>query len=515
MWQRLDDAMNPIVVKELRQAVQSKFVVTVLMLFLAVQLVVMGIYLVSNTIEGRLESAAFQAGRDVFMILQCIMLGTCLLFIPAYTGMRLAAERSEVNVDLLFVSTLKPRSIIWGKFVAALVLVILIISACTPFMAFTYFLRGIDLPAIYFIVGLDFLAVMGAVMMTIFLAVVPTNRVMKVLLGLVGLVSLAYIFGLTFAGSYALLEFGLPMFWDSPEFSGVVWSVIVQALGSLGLFYTWSVGLVSPHSANRTLAMRLFVSAFIVVSGVILGILNMGSPTNGYLAIWISSSLSVLSLCLLIAISERDHWGPRVTRTIPRFFLFRVPAFLCYSGALGGILFSVFWFGVVALVVWYWPPFISVAITPSLWSGHPFTADLATRAFETTAMLFLYTYAYGLTATLFRNLFLARNQAAITWVIFLILVALGSAVPYLVGFMLYWREWRFDSHYGWLLTNPAAAMMAASDASFGPREVFLLFVSAWAGIVTVLNLRWFIRQVRGFKPFAGPTTDKEPPPLPV
>jgi hypothetical protein len=127
------------------------------------------------------------------------------------------------------------------------------------------------------------------------------------------------------------------------------------------------------------------------------------------------------------------------------------------------------------------------------------------------AMLFLYTYAYGLTATLFRSLFLARGQAGITWIIFLILVALGSAIPYLLGFMLHWRQWRFDSHYGWLLTNPAAAMIAASDINFEMREVFYLFVAAWAALVTVLNLRWFIRQVQDFKPFAGPTTDKEAP----
>src|SRR5205823_4778714 len=81
-------------------------------------------------------------------ILQGILLFTCLLFIPAYTGIRLAAERSDINVDLLFISTLRPRAIVRGKFVAALVLAVLIFSACTPFMTFSYLLRGLDVPSV-------------------------------------------------------------------------------------------------------------------------------------------------------------------------------------------------------------------------------------------------------------------------------------------------------------------------------------------------------------------------------
>ena len=53
----LDDAINPIVVKELRQAVQSKFVVAVLLLFLLIQLVFIGIYLVATGLSGQLHLA--------------------------------------------------------------------------------------------------------------------------------------------------------------------------------------------------------------------------------------------------------------------------------------------------------------------------------------------------------------------------------------------------------------------------------------------------------------------------
>src|SRR5262249_11535355 len=117
---RLGDWLNPIVVKELRQAVQSRFVVVALLIFLTIQVLAVGIYLVTAADP----TFSFDAGRWVFMILFGIMLAVSMLFVPLYTGVRLVAERSETNLDLLFITTIKPRSIIAGKLMAAVTLTI-------------------------------------------------------------------------------------------------------------------------------------------------------------------------------------------------------------------------------------------------------------------------------------------------------------------------------------------------------------------------------------------------------
>lgn len=135
----LNDRINPIVVKELRQAVQSRFVIAALMTLLSIQIIAIGIYLLTSGSS----LFSFDAGRDVFLILFAILQGIGMLFVPLYTAVRLAAERSDTNVDLLFITTIKPRSVIAGKMFAAITLTVLIYSACMPFMAFTYFLRGL------------------------------------------------------------------------------------------------------------------------------------------------------------------------------------------------------------------------------------------------------------------------------------------------------------------------------------------------------------------------------------
>src|SRR6266496_2721146 len=232
--EKIDDAINPIVVKELRQAVHSRFVVAVVLMFLIIQILFLGIYLTAAGIGGRLESIDFQAGRTVFTVLQAILLGTCMLFLPAYTGARLAAERSEVNTDLLFITTLQPRKIISGKLASAAILAILIFSACAPFMAFTYFLRGIDLVSIFFVVAMDFFVVLGSVHLMVFLAVIPANRVLKAFLGVIGFAALLLIFGMALQGTILLALEGIAAMIENREFWAICGSIFVGYVGMCG-----------------------------------------------------------------------------------------------------------------------------------------------------------------------------------------------------------------------------------------------------------------------------------------
>jgi ABC-type transport system involved in multi-copper enzyme maturation permease subunit len=204
---RLDDAVNPIVVKELRQAVRSRLVTSALLLVLLIEMIVLGTFLLTRQMQAT-DDLDGRGGQAMFITLQGILLGTCMLLIPAYAGIRLGMERSDSNVDLLFISTLKPRTIIWGKFVAAAVLALLIFSACAPFMTFTYLLRGLDMPTILLVLGIDLLAVLGSTMLTLFLASISGNRALKGLVGLVGMWALGTIFFGAMGFSAMMIEEG-------------------------------------------------------------------------------------------------------------------------------------------------------------------------------------------------------------------------------------------------------------------------------------------------------------------
>jgi hypothetical protein len=499
----LDDAINPIVVKELRQAVRSRFVVAVVLLFLILQILLVGIYLTVVGVGGRLESIDFQAGRDVFMWLQAILLATCMLFLPAYTGARLAAERSEVNTDLLFITTLQPRKIISGKLASAVILAILIFSACAPFMAFTYFLRGIDLVSIFFVVAMDFFVVLGSVHLMVFLAVIPANRVLKAFLGVIGFAALLFIFGMTLTGTIALALEGLAVVFDSRDFWAICGTIFIGYLGMCGLLYTWSVGLISAPSANRALAMRIYMLGYCLVSGGAAAWFSQMLGNENPFTIWPFSTGILILLCLLIAINERERWSPRVTRTIPKNWLLRLPAFLVYSGAAGGVLFAGLLMAMLWLGVLLFPKFTGITSLP-----------ISENIFLTMAVIDLYIYCYALSAILVRRWLFRAVPSSFTWVLVIFLLAIGSLVPILISFLLFFQHWRYDAQFHWFLANPVAAILEVAGRTLGPHwQDYMIFAASWAGLVTLLNLPWFARQLLAFRPYDGSGVVAVPAPM--
>lgn len=501
---KLDDLLNPIVVKELRQAVKSRIVMAALMLFLVIQLVIL---LFALSFDDRRavdrDPANLNAGREIFQVLQGILLGTCMLLVPAYAGIRLAAEHSDTNVDLLFISTLRPRGIIAGKLQASIVLILLIFSACSPFMTFTYLLRGIDIPSIVLVLVIDFLAVLLGTQGAIFLGAVPANAGLKLMLGLVGLGALGTLFGNAMAASIELLDMGLGSRLDTLAFWLIAGALVIVILGVIGLLFTWSVAIVSPASSNRVLPVRLYLLGFWLVTAGAAALLTYYFYQPLPLYLWMDSMTALFCALILIAINEREQWGFRVKRTIPRRWWLRGPLFLLYSGAAGGILFLVLLILLTitlpSLALAYWSDFFSSPLGRM-------TLEANYRNTLTLALLALYTFDYCMTAVWLRSVLLAGPiKAAYTWVIALVLWALGIALPWPLLFLLRNDEWRMgQSSPWWQVSNPFSTIYTcvwehgAEAAVF--RERCLVFLSVWALGVSLGCLPWMIRQMQRFRP---------------
>jgi hypothetical protein len=490
---RLDDLLNPIVVKELRQAVKSRIVVTGLLVLLVFQLFVIGLYLAFRTSD-RID---LTLGSEIFLVLQGILVGTCLLLIPAYAGIRIAAERSDTNVDLLFISTLKPGAILRGKFLSATVLTLIIFSACAPFMTFTYLLRGLDIPTILFVLGADFLAVLGGTMLMLFLGAVPTNWPLKVALFLPGLVALGCLFAATMSLATMLLQVmgGVPL--EMPEFWAGALGVGSVYLGLVGLFFVWSVAVISPPSTNRMLPVRLFMLLQWVVTGAASAFWSRTVDHHGPVQLWLMLTTVLFALQIVISINEREAWGSRVSRKIPRKVLLRPLAFLFYSGSAGGLAFSV-------LMI------LATFVAAGLWHeanpmihGH----NEAPAPFLAAALIAGYTLAYSLTAVQARAwLFRRHIRPVYTWVLALLFLGLGCTLPFIAAYLVYFNEFRFPHETEWWLwANPFNAVYEALDKSWSDWnsiyfrvEDTILVVSAWCVLVVVASVPWFLGQVRGF-----------------
>ncbi len=112
----------------------------------------------------------------------------------------------------------------------------------------------------------------------------------------------------------------------------------------------------------------------------------------------------------------------------------------------------------------------------------------------------LYVFSYAMTALLIRRVVARKISAAFTWVVMLILMGLGCSIPFLF-ILLFYSEWHYETHQRWLVSIPAVGMAEATRTDVLGRSdpFFLTVVAIWAAAVAVLNVPWFIRQVRAFR----------------
>lgn len=480
--------LNPIVVKEMRQAVRSWAVVGAIHLFLVALLLTAAAMLLTSTFSLNPNQ---MLGRDLFYaFLGILTVGS--LFVPMYVGIRLAAERQGENLDLIYITTLSPGRIVRGKMFCGAVISTLFFSACLPFMFLTTFLRGVDLPTIVVVMAFVFLIVNASVQVTIFLACLKMSKGLKILIALpvlfMGLMLLAPVTMM----SQEIVNSGVGNLLGSWTFWGPVLTAIFSIGLGLGLLHLLSIALITPPSANRALPLRIYITAIWLLDLAIFLIWIYTETAPEMMIGWTISSILLLAFTMVVSVSERGVPGVRVRMKIPQNILLRPLAFLFYSGAAGGTLWA-------CLLILF------TALGNALWT------QFATRRFigmdsqylEATVRssgVAIYIIAYALTGLFVRRKFFPKVNPIIGGLTMLLIPALWAIVPNVVLFFMD-RLSQLDSR-SVQLGDILNLLYTRSETG---RFNHLIFATVWAAVMFFANLRWFLKSYRDFQPYRTPS----------
>jgi hypothetical protein len=484
--------LNPIVIKELRQAVRSWAVTGMLLLFLVVLFIASLVFLISNTFENDVN---LELGAGLFETFLVILTMSSVLFIPLYVGVRVAAERQENNPDLLYVSTLSPLRIIFGKFLCGAYVTVLFFSVCMPFMAFTNLLRGVDLPTVFFILCFLFLVVCGANMIAIFLACLPLSRPFKFLFVLYGIGQSLTMIGPLTAFSFQMMRSGIGAMMSRREVWIGVMTDVGLTLALIGLFFTMSVALISPQSSNRALPVRLYITIMWLLGGVSSFIWVMETRNANFMSVWTITTFVLMMLSLLVVISNADRLSLRVRRTIPRSLRKRVAVFFFFNGAAGGLL----WIVAILMGTYFAARAVIGAYPVTL------TGDENRHWFVTTTA---YAFDYALTALFLQRNYLSRRPPKIAGVLAVLLAASWAILPAVVLFFLNQLSWK--SVEGLELGNVFNLFVQHDERE---RMLHQFFALGWLFLAILINAPWFIRQVKNFQPAVRNSPESPPPVL--
>jgi hypothetical protein len=349
-WSRWSDFLNPILVREVQQAIKGRVFMLMVVVALAISVVI------AIAVAGD-QSSGLQSGRNVFDAGLATLVPLLIFVVPmqAYQSMRM--ELRAGIVEQLLLSELRPHRIVMGKLAAAMVQFALYVSVMSPLLATSYLLRGVDLPTI----GLSLMfALVFCVAATSFAI---SSAAQGALPSMQGLANLAVAVGLGMA-SFALVGFVLSgecsrsLSWllSSSEFAGVT-SLIVLGCGTSAVMSALIAQTFLAHGfENRSTSFRVFLLACV---GLAFAWMFTFVPSTR----WDQTVIVVVTFLLLLGagfgvfmVTEQRDLSPRVRAHVPAAPFLALLAIPFLPGRDRGMWCLLLYFALVAAIaVPLWP----------------------------------------------------------------------------------------------------------------------------------------------------------------
>ncbi|MEA4863219.1 MAG: ABC transporter permease [Victivallaceae bacterium] len=165
--------VNPVLIKEMRQYFNNRFLVIVMALMLVGELLAFLALAVGTSYdEMEVDGSGIFLANGVLLISWLAILLICGL--GSLTRFR--AERSQMELDYSSVTPLTPHRIVRGKLLGALAMMLFIAAMNLPFIVISYFLRGVSLPLVSLYFALIFEMGMGMTLIGLIFGAASNRR---------------------------------------------------------------------------------------------------------------------------------------------------------------------------------------------------------------------------------------------------------------------------------------------------------------------------------------------------
>ena len=330
-------AINPIMLKELRQLVRSRIVTFGTLLYPALLLFITFIVLNVEMRDKTPEAIAFGSGLgDPPFIATAIVTGVAVaLFIPFNIATKTITETLNERMGLEFITALTPAQIVRGKLMAGAVLMAATTALALPFFALAYLMRGVSMAQT---LGTPLAILAGGILILALLLTLAFSRLPPV-------ARRTLIIGFFIVGFWGFLSAIFAFFFD---WHGGVWMtsgntvlailmLLLEYFGFIALFVTAAASQIAPIGTDSMRPLRRMEAAFFAASLILL--LASSPDANGIKA-WQTFWMVSAAIIGFRAAFAEPHL-PRIVRaTAPRSVFTRFVTFPFRTGGYAGVAFS-------------------------------------------------------------------------------------------------------------------------------------------------------------------------------
>ena len=455
------DWCNPILVKETRQALKSRqFVITFsLLLFAALSWTIIGTFSLMPAIYETPSAPRMMLGY--YFVLALPM----LLVVPLAAYRSLEGEIDDGTLELLSITTLSPKQVVWGKLASAMLQMLLYFVVLFPCVSYAYTLRGVDFPTTVVLLGMLILAGIMMTIVALFFAPLSRSRTGRVTMLLVVIMLLAVAEWLL--GLAAVEMITSDASWWSWEDS-VLYENSVLYLGGLVLLVAPAVGYLlltvtaaqlTPVIDNRSTKIRF---AMLLVNAAVVAWVTLASTERQtYTALglmWCAGMGLILlwGLASSMLVSESAVLTPRVQRGLPQSFLARATLTWLAPGPATGLVFA-------TLNVWLLVGLMHAGVSYFFGDGNTFNVReeqiLLQFGFAVASYLtFFLVLVYGLMRLLRRK---NNPRVEVGLAGFVVVAVFASLGPY--GIQLYLNDFLDFPYSYWQATNWVWTLYSVAD----------------------------------------------------
>ncbi len=442
---RAGDWLNPILVKEARQALKSRqFVITFTLLLLAAWGWTAGAILMLMPRIYYIPSGQFLLTGYYF-----VLAVPMLLVVPLAAHRSLASEIDDGTLDLLSVTTLSSMQIVTGKLSSAALQLMLYLVALFPCVAFSYALRGVDIFSISVLILLTVSVALLLTVVGLFLASLPGGRAGQ--LGML-VMMLLIVVGAQFAFgpiAVAIIQEGFEG--DLDGFAFVVISTLLYATTISVILLRAAVAQLSPPSENRSTPVRraIFWHQAIMTGCIAYAFWALDFQLNElFTLIYFAAAFWMIMGTLLVG--ESPILSPRVRRNLPSSFLTRSLWIWFTPGPGTGLVFAIAGFVTFAISInwiYEWAVISQLMIVQPRYEVLPHAMLLAGYL-----MFFLSLGRWAMLTMRLRG----NIHPAVSLAVMVIVVGIFALAPYSIELFL--NDYRGINWSRWQMTNWAWTM---------------------------------------------------------
>src|ERR1700674_1684042 len=141
---------NPIVAKEYRSRMRTWRSPLAMMIYILL-VAGLGFAIFSSTVSSnQFGGQPANYGQILFEWLVVFQMILLTFITPALTAGAISSERERQTIDLLFVTRIRPFSIIWGKLLASMSFVVLLLMLSVPIFSLVFLFGGIELDQVVY-----------------------------------------------------------------------------------------------------------------------------------------------------------------------------------------------------------------------------------------------------------------------------------------------------------------------------------------------------------------------------